>query len=379
MATDTQFLEENDEAFRSVAVRVEETTEQLSLKQTPVPQKQRQRHVTAAFAQPQEDLDCNTNQTLSKANGPLSLYHIRTKGPVDLTWAKSKEFVHKIENCDTQKILHESFKIQACYYRLPRFTQFRVQLWDDGDKNPDLPIVVELQRRGDAFLTGLLFKGLRDFFFRETEDEPSGDQSPIISGGPGEGISEFQGLDLSKGQDDVAHWAEMMNQNILESARSGSNALALAAQGGSNLPYLLESHDRLVEGIKKLFNHSKDCPTIFGCSVLLACLSVDDGFCNYCVENGVLLSIFEALHDWSGEGKYDVSSTQILSHLTQSLENIRNNIGDERWREILLNQNNQESLNKLATLLKDRQVGDVGQLLHEVLFADAAEERVAQN
>lgn len=378
MAKDLGFLETEDEVYKAVALDVRETTEQMG--SSSVPQKeQRQRHVTAAFAQPQEALDCNTNQTLSKVNGPLSLYHIRSKGPVDLTWAKSKEFVNKIENCDTQKILHESFKIQACYYRLPRFTQFRVQLFDDGDKNPELPIVVELQRRdGDAFLTGLLFKGLRDFF-RDSEDEPSVEQSPIISGGPGDGISEFQGLDLSKGQDDVSHWAEMMNQNVLESARSGANALALAAQGGSNLPYLLESHDRVVEGIKKLFMHSKDCPTIFGCSVLLSCLSVDDGFCNYCVENGVLLSIFKALHDWSGEGKYDVSSTQILSHLTQSLENIRDNIGNERWREILLNQNNQESLNKLARLLKDRKTGEVGQLLFQVLFADGAEEQAAEN
>lgn len=362
MARDLSLFEK-EEVFRAVALQEEEPTQILRQGGS---SKQKPRHVTAAFAQTNENLTCNTNQTLSKLNAPLSDYHVRSKGPVELTWAKSLDFVHKIENCDTQRIMHESYKIQACVYRVPRFTQFRVQLFEDGDTNPEFPIVVELQRRdGDAFLTGILFKGLRDFFKDENV------LVPVISGDPAEGLTEFQGLDLSRGEDDALHWANMMNTSVLETARSGANALALACQNESNISYLMECQEIIVQGIKKLLTHSKDCPTIFGCATLLTTLSTEESFCDFCAQNDMILPILNALHDWSGEGKYDVSSTTILLKLTETLERLRDFMGDDAWQsDVLLHEDFQEILNNLAVLLKDRKAGDLGERLRQVLFAD---------
>ena len=47
---------------------------------------------------------------------------------------------------------------------------------------------------------------------------------------------KFEGLDLTRGYSDSSHWVDMMNTTVLETTRSGSNALALAAQSEMNIP-----------------------------------------------------------------------------------------------------------------------------------------------
>jgi len=338
------------------------------------------RHVIAPFARNQFELTNNTAQKLPVLNGPVSDYSIRHAGPRELIWQKCLKFVSSIDGgCDVQKVLQDSCKIQGCYYVLPRFSQFRVQIFTHT-KNPELPFIIELQRRsGDAFLTGLLFKMMREFFEKENNGIPlSLDEDEIIFSivTPFMDIPvKFEGLDLTRGYSDSSHWVDMMNTTVLETTRSGSNALALAAQSEMNIPHLLASAEGIVKGLKNLFTYSQDTPTLFGCSVLLNKLSVDKNFCVYCVENDVISTILNALFDWSGQGKRDVSSTQILLQLTHTLENIRKTIGDQEWGKCL--SEDLEELDALQPLLKDGT--ELGQRLFKILFSDEFDENLGEN
>lgn len=358
-------LEEN-ETFRSARLVVNEA---LEPPRGGAPSKAQSRtkkirHVIAPFAKGSFDLTNNTAQKLPTLHGPISEYFIRHPGPLELIWAKCLKFVNIIECCDVQKVMTDGYKIQACYYVLPRFCQFRVQLLKDKE-HPDCPFLIELQRRdGDAFLAGLLFKSLREYFkekeekndapiSHEEEDDIFGHVETISIKGPSLDIPiKFEGLDLTKGFSDCSHWVDMLNTTVLETTRSGSNALALAAQSELNIPNLLVHTEGIIKGLKNLFSYSQDTATLFACSVILSKLSVNNDFCIFCMENDVISSILAALYDWSGQnGKKDVSSLQILLHLTVTLENLRKNMGDENWVKYISEQT--EALDLLQPLLKD--------------------------
>jgi len=354
---------ENPEVYRSADLTHETAADIRSIAPSRAQNRTKKiRHVIAPFAQTQFDLTNNTAQKLPPLNGPLSEYSIHHRGPLELTWAKCLKFVNKIECCDVQKILHDSFKIQGCHYVLPRFSQFRVQIFQNKE-NAEAPFVVELQRRsGDAFLTGLLFKSMREFFADQKDNDAP--ISPIR--GPTLDIPiRFEGLNLTRGCSDCSHWVDMLNTTVLETTRSGANALALATQSEGNIPNLLTNTEGIVKGVINLFSYSKDTPTLFGCSVILNKLSVDHDFCMYCMENEIVSTILNALYDWSGQGKRDVSSTQILLQLTMTLENIRKNIGNENWRQCLTQ--DPESLESLQPVLKEASA--LGQRLFVILFS----------
>jgi len=375
---------ERPEVYRAADLVTEESDELLSSVAPSKPQARTRkiRHVIAPFAQDQFELSNNTALKLPTINGPVSEYSIHHPGPLELTWAKSLKFVSSIEGCDVQKLLQDSFKIQGCYYVLPRFSQFRVQIFKDKE-NAEFPFIVELQRRsGDAFLTGLLFKSLREFFQATKENEETIPISPAVMSiyvrdddcdaifsirAPSmDNPVKFEGLDLTRGFSDSTHWVDMLNTTVLETTRSASNALALAAQSETNIPHLLTNAEGIVKGLKNLFSYSQDTPTLFGCSVILNKLSTDHNFCLYCVENNVISTILNALFDWSGQGKRDVSSTQILLQLTHALENIRKSIGDKNWGHCL--HQDPEALDILQPLLKNG--SNLGQRLFQILFSD---------
>merc|ERR1711879_415240 len=144
----------------------------------------------------------------------------------------------------------------------------------------------------------------------------------------------FEGLDLNR-SDDSHHWVQMLNKPVLETTRSAANALALAAQSEANIPNLLNHMEGIVKGIGNLFQYSQDASTLFGCSVLLSKLSVNSDFCIYCADNGILSTILQGLVDWSGQGKRDISSAQILLQLTKTLEKMKKNLGHDEWIKLL--------------------------------------------
>lgn len=159
----------------------------------------------------------------------------------------------------------------------------------------------------------------------------------------------------------------MLNKPVLETTRSAANALALAAQSENNIPNLLTHTEGIVKGVKNLFQFSQDASTLFGCSVLLSKLSVNSDFCIYCADTELISSILQGLVDWSGQGKRDVSSTQILLQLTKTLENIKKNLSPSGWIQFL--SRDPESLDLLEPILKEG--SELGKRLFSILFNES--------
>lgn len=337
--------------------------------------------VQAAYAQNIPDVTKSQGHNLEVPvlRGPTETMSFKLPGPKEAIWNKVQHFVQNLENSDVVGTL-DSYKLQAYYYLLPRFCLYRIQLFRD-EKDDETPFTVEMQRRdGDAYLTNIVFQQLKQEFVKPAADEFGDDQeaskptgyvhmiswTPDSDGGP-----DFTYLDLSECEEDVTHWCTLLNQANLESARSGSGCLALAAQTEQNFQYIMSNSEAILSGVNNLFAVAEDPPTVFSCAVLLASLAVNSDWCRICLENDMLASILRALIRWSGSGNSNkLVSKQVLLHFSIVLRRMRDAVGDESFVEYLGNDELSDSMETIAELLKneDPRLASCSAELNSVLF-----------
>merc|ERR1712062_174560 len=119
-----------------------------------------------------------------------------------------------LENTDLE-VLDSSFKIKGHNYQLPRYTVFRLQLFQNEKETE--PYIVELQRReGDAYLHGQIFQGLKNEF----EDAPEMKVNASTPVDENE-VENIRSLSLENSPDDVVQWISHLQSKDLEACRSG--------------------------------------------------------------------------------------------------------------------------------------------------------------
>jgi len=301
-------------------------------------------------------------------SGPVhDVLKIEHKGPIELLWEKIKAFVASLDNTDIQTISDDG-KIQAYHYQLPRYVLFRVQIFENSD--PDLPYVVEFQRReGDAYVHTVVFQHLRAVLAEggshlaqmENSGGDSASSSPYQPLTPAEANENFQSLDLRQSEQDLDLWIRHLNQPNLHSTQSASGALAMASRTKTNFPYLIKAADGILRGFQNCLKHSDDPPTLFACSVVLSTMSSQADWCDSLLKSGLLSLIISTIIKWKGS---KLKSKQTVINLLLTLRCVIERVGAQEF----IRAAGEEEVNRLFQLSKSSGLEtDVSILLTSIL------------
>lgn len=255
---------------------------------------------------------------------------LEVEGTSEDIWKRCVEFCKSLENTDLE-VQDSSFKIRGHNYQLPRYTVFRLQLFQN-EKNTT-PFTVELQRReGDAYLHGLIFQGLKNEF----EDAP---ETPELSSEfSSADFGSFDGLNLKNSPEDVLQWIGFLHSKDLEASRSGSATLALAAQNEENLEILSKHASKILEGFQHLLPRSEDPSTAHGCCAFLAAVSNEGAWMKLCDEINLSAQLAEAALLWSGQSKKKNlhHSPTILRHIVKALTPFKSSLGQPEKEKLMI-------------------------------------------
>jgi len=300
-----------------------------------------------AFARPVPE---NTKSKLAAPGevpiitGPTTeAQRLEVEGTSEDIWKRCVEFCRSLENTDLE-IQDSSFKIRGHNYQLPRYTVFRLQLFQN-EKNTT-PFTVELQRReGDAYLHGLIFQGLKNEF----EDAPEMTVSAVSAPDEIDIPARMRSLNLESSPDEVLQWISHLHSKDLVACRSGAATLAFAAENPENFKILTAHASKILEGIQQVLPRSEDPATAHGCCAFLAAVSNEGAWMKLCDEINLSAQLAEAALLWSGQSKKKNlhHSQTILRLIVKALTPFKKSLGQPEKEKLMIASKVENSLTSL--------------------------------
>jgi len=269
-------------------------------------------------------------------SGPTSeAQRLEVEGTSEDIWKRCVEFCNSLENTDLE-IQDSSYKVKGHNFQLPRYTVFRLQLFQNDEKTT--PFVVELQRReGDAYLHGQIFQGLKSEF-EEAPEMSVKASTPNVESDVKEKVADMSSLNLTNSPDDVLQWITFLNSKDLEACRSGSTTLALAAQNVDNFEILMKHASKILEGIQLVLPSTEDPATAHGCCAFLSAVSEQDDWMKLCSEINLTAQLAEAALLWSGQSnkKNLHPSPTILRLIVKTLTPLKTSLEQAEKEKLLI-------------------------------------------